>query len=65
MYRWKGENVSTAEVEGIIMQILGLRDVVVYGVSVPGKLINYECLSLYLKIVAFVMVNPYFLGSPD
>jgi solute carrier family 27 fatty acid transporter 1/4 len=35
-FRWKGENVSTAEVEGIIMQILGLRDVVVYGVSIPG-----------------------------
>eukprot|EP00795_Rhopilema_esculentum_P010551 gene10551-19283_t len=35
-FRWKGENVSTAEVESIIGKILGLRDVVVYGVNVPG-----------------------------
>lgn len=35
-FRWKGENVSTSEVEGIIASILKLRDVTVYGVSVPG-----------------------------
>ena len=35
-FRWKGENVSTAEVESVISKILGLRDVVVYGVNVPG-----------------------------
>lgn len=35
-FRWRGENVSTAEVEAIMSKILGLRDVVVYGVSVPG-----------------------------
>ncbi|XP_023329888.1 long-chain fatty acid transport protein 4 [Eurytemora carolleeae] len=35
-YRWKGENVSTAEVEGIISRAVGLVDVVVYGVLVPG-----------------------------
>ena len=34
-FRWKGENVSTAEVESIISNILQLRDVVVYGVEVP------------------------------
>ena len=35
-FRWHGENVSTAEVEATISKILGLRDVVVYGIKVPG-----------------------------
>ena len=35
-YRWRGENVSTAEVESIISKALGMCDVVVYGVDVPG-----------------------------
>ena len=36
-FRWKGENVSTIEVQSIITNILQLRDVVVYGVEVPGN----------------------------
>lgn len=35
-YRWKGENVSTNEVEGVISKSLELNDVCVYGVEVPG-----------------------------
>ena len=35
-FRWRGENVSTAEVEAIMSKVLGLCDVVVYGVLVPG-----------------------------
>jgi len=35
-FRWRGENVSTAEVESVMSKVLGLRDVVVYGVMVPG-----------------------------
>ncbi|OUC39853.1 AMP-binding enzyme [Trichinella nativa] len=35
-YRWKGENVSTTEVEGLIQKITSHNDAVVYGVSVPG-----------------------------
>ncbi|XP_064465878.1 long-chain fatty acid transport protein 1-like [Ornithodoros turicata] len=35
-FRWKGENVSTAEVEGVISRVLGLTDCVVYGVTIPG-----------------------------
>uniref|UniRef100_A0A8C5H7P7 Arachidonate--CoA ligase n=1 Tax=Gouania willdenowi TaxID=441366 RepID=A0A8C5H7P7_GOUWI len=34
-YRWRGENVSTTEVEGILSGLLGQTDVAVYGVSVP------------------------------
>ena len=35
-FRWKGENVSTTEVEATIGKFLELRDVVVYGVQLPG-----------------------------
>lgn len=33
-FRWRGENVSTTEVEGIVGAIVQLRDTVVYGVEV-------------------------------
>lgn len=33
-FRWKGENVASAEVEGIVMRVAGLSDCVVYGVEV-------------------------------
>ncbi|VVC45602.1 AMP-binding, conserved site,AMP-dependent synthetase/ligase [Cinara cedri] len=36
-FRWKGENVSTAEVEGVVSNIAGYRDCVVYGVEVPNS----------------------------
>ncbi|TMS23653.1 Long-chain fatty acid transport protein 1 [Larimichthys crocea] len=35
-FRWRGENVSTTEVEGTLSGLLGHTDVAVYGVSVPG-----------------------------
>ncbi|XP_033826668.1 long-chain fatty acid transport protein 1a [Periophthalmus magnuspinnatus] len=35
-FRWKGENVSTTEVEGILSSLLSQTDVAVYGVTVPG-----------------------------
>ncbi|XP_059061297.1 long-chain fatty acid transport protein 1 [Achroia grisella] len=35
-FRWRGENVSTAEVEGVITTIVGLKDSVVYGVAIPN-----------------------------
>lgn len=36
-FRWKGENVSTAEVEAVVSNIIKLKCAVVYGVEVPGK----------------------------
>ncbi|XP_050527097.1 long-chain fatty acid transport protein 4-like isoform X2 [Daktulosphaira vitifoliae] len=36
-FRWKGENVSTAEVEGVVSNIANYRDCVVYGVEVPNS----------------------------
>nr|VFK60586.1 MAG: fatty-acyl-CoA synthase [Candidatus Kentron sp. TUN] len=35
-FRWKGENVSTAEVESVIYATGWFQEVVVYGVPVPG-----------------------------
>ncbi|XP_014230312.1 long-chain fatty acid transport protein 1-like [Trichogramma pretiosum] len=35
-FRWKGENVATAEVEGVVSNVAGHRDTTVYGVQVPG-----------------------------
>lgn len=35
-FRWRGENVSTTEVEGVLSSLLGQTDVAVYGVAVPG-----------------------------
>ena len=36
-FRWKGENVSTTEVENIIGSILKLTDVIVFGVEIPNS----------------------------
>ncbi|MGH6977184.1 MAG: long-chain-acyl-CoA synthetase, partial [Stellaceae bacterium] len=35
-FRWKGENVATAEVAEIIAEFPGVTEATVYGVSVPG-----------------------------
>uniref|UniRef100_V9KLE9 Arachidonate--CoA ligase n=1 Tax=Callorhinchus milii TaxID=7868 RepID=V9KLE9_CALMI len=35
-FRWRGENVSTTEVEATLSHLLSMTDVAVYGVEVPG-----------------------------
>uniref|UniRef100_A0A182JKT7 Very long-chain fatty acid transport protein n=1 Tax=Anopheles atroparvus TaxID=41427 RepID=A0A182JKT7_ANOAO len=34
-FRWRGENVASSEVEGVITTIVGLKDCAVYGVDIP------------------------------
>ena len=34
--RWRGENVSTTEVEAVVSNMVQLKDAVVYGVEIPG-----------------------------
>ena len=36
-FRWKGENVSTAEVEQRLADAPGVKEVIAYGVPVPGQ----------------------------
>ncbi|KAK0351572.1 hypothetical protein LTR94_024414 [Friedmanniomyces endolithicus] len=36
-FRWKGENVSTSEVEQALMEGPGVTEAIVYGVPVPGQ----------------------------
>lgn len=35
-FRWKGENVSTSEVEAQVSNVAGYRDTVVFGVEIPN-----------------------------
>lgn len=53
-FRWKGENVSTNEVEAVISNIIKLNDAVVYGVEIPGDqeqdvLISLCIFFMYMK----------------
>lgn len=41
-YKWKGENVATAEVENAMEPSLGQRGCVVYGVSVSNNLVSTD-----------------------
>lgn len=36
-FRWKGENVSTAEVEQQLSEAPGVQQVIAYGVNIPGQ----------------------------
>ena len=36
-FRWKGENVSTTEVEATVSNVIGLKDATSYGVEIPGS----------------------------
>ena len=48
-FRWRGENVSTAEVEATISNVIGMKDSTVYGVEIPGMLSHK---------VSYILSNP-------
>ena len=48
-FRWKSENVSTAEVAGVIGGFGGVREAVVYGVEVRGYEGRAGCVALVLE----------------
>ena len=50
--RWKGENVSTSEVEAVISNLLNLEDAVVYGVKVK-RLVSTQCRYISTPKLAF------------
>lgn len=43
-FRWKGENVSTTEVEAVLMPLNSVTDVTVYGVQIPSTLFTILCI---------------------
>lgn len=49
-FRWKGENVSTTEVENALGAFPGVEDAVVYGVEIPGT--NGRCGMAALRLAA-------------
>lgn len=50
-FRWKGENVSTTEVEGTLSSLLEQTDVAVFGVTVPGEEIYSKALwTFYFRV---------------
>ena len=53
-YRWKGENVSTAEVEAMISNMVHLKDATVYGVEVTFHILFLSI--IYICILLVIMV---------
>lgn len=74
-FRWKGENVSTSEVEAQVSNVAGYRDTVVYGVQIPNtegragmaaildveQTIDLDALSDGLKAVLPAYARPQFI----
>ncbi|MFI8747687.1 long-chain-acyl-CoA synthetase [Pseudomonas sp. NPDC077186] len=49
-FRWKGENVSTTEVENVLGAFAGVEDAVVYGVEIPDT--NGRCGMAALRLAS-------------
>lgn len=74
-FRWKGENVSTSEVEAQVSNVAGYRDTVVYGVEIPNtegragmaaildvdQTVDLDALSSGLKAVLPAYARPQFI----
>ncbi len=54
-FRWKGENVSTTEVENALGAFAGIEDAVVYGVEIPGT--NGRCGMAALRLAPGLQLN--------
>lgn len=50
-FRWKGENVSTSEVEAVLSNLVDYKDVVVYGVEVMLGSVFELCLQTFILFV--------------
>ena len=78
-FRWKGENVSTTEVENTISSLIGHADTIVYGVEIPqmdgragmaavvgtGESIGITQLATQLKSVLPSYAVPIFIRLVD
>uniref|UniRef100_A0A1B0GBY8 long-chain-fatty-acid--CoA ligase n=1 Tax=Glossina morsitans morsitans TaxID=37546 RepID=A0A1B0GBY8_GLOMM len=74
-FRWKGENVSTGEVESQLSTLVGYRDTIVYGVTIPNtegragmaaiydpeRQVDLDSFTIELKKVLPVYARPQFL----
>jgi citronellyl-CoA synthetase len=60
-FRWKGENVSTTEVENVLGAFPGVEDAVVYGVEIPGT--NGRCGMAALRLARGFELDGAALGT--
>jgi len=60
-FRWKGENVSTTEVENVLGAFPGVEDAVVYGVEIPGT--NGRCGMAALRLAPGCMLDGVALAA--
>ena len=55
--RWKGENVSTMEVEATVSAVVGLRACVVYGVRIMMMFIMLMMMMMMMVVKVTVMMT--------
>lgn len=59
-FRWKGENVSTTEVEAIISNLIHYKDCIVYGIQVREMqnefVCEFACCDVHIHCVIVVCV---------